>query len=109
MFHSLPAPGNRSRETRSQKPQAGAGATTGPNQAHLISLSETIKQKREDIFQNESLNATLDEEALERLRQRLGALDHRQITAWRVMNPARRLEPAWRVTRRMQGNPRLGR
>jgi len=71
------------------------------------------------------------------LRQRLGSLDPRQIAAWRAMRPARRLELAfqayqfaldtvrlterqrhpdlspgelaWRVTRRMQGNPRLGR
>jgi hypothetical protein len=70
------------------------------------------------------------------LRQRLGTLDPRQIAAWRAMSPARRLEMAfqayqfaldtvrlterqrhpdlppdemaWRVTRRMQGNPKLG-
>ena len=70
-------------------------------------------------------------------RQRLEPLDPRQIAAWRAMSPARRLELAfqacqfaldivclteknqypdlspeelaWRVTRRMQGNPRLGR
>lgn len=80
---------------------------------------------------------TLREEAIEALRQRLGRLDWRQIMAWRRMSPARRLELAfqayqfaldvvrlterrnhpdlppdelaWRVTRRMQGNPRLGR
>jgi hypothetical protein len=68
---------------------------------------------------------------------RLGALDRRQIMAWRRMGPARRLdlafqayqfaldvvrlserrfhprlgpeELAWRVTRRMQGNLNLGR
>ena len=88
--------------------------------------------------------ATLDEptnlsgeDMVEALQRRLGRLDRRQITAWREMNPARRLELAfqayqlaldtvrlterqnhpdlspeelaWRVTRRMQGNPRLGR
>ncbi len=73
----------------------------------------------------------------EALRLRLGALDRRQIAAWRAMTPARRLEIAfqayqfaldavrltetrrypdllpeelaWRVTRRIQGNSRLGR
>jgi hypothetical protein len=71
------------------------------------------------------------------LRRRLGELHPRQITAWRAMTPARRLELAfqayqfalevvrlterrahpglspeelaWRVTRRMQGDPTLGR
>jgi len=74
---------------------------------------------------------------VESLRRRLGRPDPRQIAAWRVMSPARRLEIAfqayqcardpvrlterqrhpdlspdelaWRVTRRMQGNPKLGR
>jgi len=78
-----------------------------------------------------------DSEAIEALRRRLGALDPRQVAAWRAMTPARRLELAfqayrlaleavrvterqahpdlspeelaWRVTRRMQGDPRLGR
>jgi len=73
----------------------------------------------------------------EALRRRLGAPDPRQIAAWRAMSPARRLElafqayqfaldavrlterqrhpdlpadeMAWRVTRCMQGNPKLGR
>jgi hypothetical protein len=68
--------------------------------------------------------------------QRLEPLDPRQVAVWRAMSPARRLELAfqayqfaldvvrltekkahpdlspdelaWRVTRRMQGNPRLG-
>jgi len=71
------------------------------------------------------------------LDERLGILDKRQIMIWRAMTPARRLEIAfqayqfaieivrlterrrhpelspeelaWRVTRRMQGDPRLGR
>jgi hypothetical protein len=79
----------------------------------------------------------IDESAVEALRQRLGPLDSRQIAIWRTMEPLRRLELAfqayqfaldtvrlterqrhthispdefaWRVTRRMQGNPRLGR
>lgn len=79
----------------------------------------------------------LGDDAVEALRRRLGGLDPRQIAAWREMSPARRLEMAfqayqfaldtvrlterrnhpdlspeelaWRVTRRMQGNPRLGR
>ena len=69
--------------------------------------------------------------------QRLEPLDPRQVAAWRAKSPARRLELAfqayqfaldivrltekkahpdlspeelaWRVTRRMQGNPGLGR
>jgi hypothetical protein len=73
----------------------------------------------------------------ESLRRRLGQPDPRQIAAWRAMSPFRRLEIAfqayqfaldtvrlterqrhpdlpadklaWRVTRRMQGNPKLGR
>ena len=77
------------------------------------------------------------EDAVEALRRRLGRLDPRQVAAWREMSPARRLEMAfqayqfaldavrlterqnhpnlspeelvWRVVRRMQGNPRLGR
>jgi hypothetical protein len=87
-----------------------------------------------DIAPHGSVN---DEDAIEALRRRLGKLDQRQIAAWREMSPARRLEMAfqayqfaldavrlteqqshpdlspgelaWRVTRRMQGNPRLGR
>jgi len=80
---------------------------------------------------------TGNEDAIEALRQRLGRLDPRQVAIWREMSPARRLELAfqayqfaldavrlteqrnhpdlspdelaWRVTRRMQGNPRPGR
>lgn len=75
--------------------------------------------------------------AVEALHQRQGRPDPRQVAAWRAMSPARRLELAfqayqfaldtvrlterrrhpdltpdelaWRVTRRMQGNPKLGR
>ncbi len=71
------------------------------------------------------------------LEERIGPLDRQQVAIWRAMTPARRLEIgfqlyqfaldairaserrrhpdlspeelAWRVTRRMQGNPRLGR
>jgi hypothetical protein len=78
-----------------------------------------------------------ESETVEALQRRLGRLDPRQIAVWRAMTPARRLEVAfqayqfaldtvrlterqnhphlspeelaWRVTRRMQGNPRLGR
>jgi len=74
---------------------------------------------------------------VESLRRRLGQPDPRQVAVWRAMSPARRLEIAfqayqfaldtvrlterqrypdlppdelaWRVTRRMQGNPKLGR
>jgi hypothetical protein len=77
------------------------------------------------------------EDASRTLHQRLGAIDPRQVAAWRAMTPARRLElvfqayqlaldlvrlteqqrhpdPSpddlvWRVARRMQGNPTLGR
>ena len=75
-------------------------------------------------------------DAIEALSRRLGRLDPQQIAIWRAMGPARRLELAfqayqfaldvvrlterqrhpdlspdelaWRVTRRMQGNPHLG-
>ena len=71
------------------------------------------------------------------LTKQLGSLDPRQVAAWRQMSPSQRLdiafqayqlaldtvrlterqrhpdmspnEFAWRVTRRMQGDPKLGR
>lgn len=74
---------------------------------------------------------------IEQLRQRLGPLEPQQIAAWRQMTPTQRLNLAfqayqfaldavrlterrrhpnlskeelnWRVTRRMQGNQKLGR
>lgn len=74
---------------------------------------------------------------IDRLYDRLGALDRQQIVAWQKMSPAERLNIAfqvyqfaleavrlterqrypdlppdefnWRVTRRMQGNQKLGR
>jgi len=77
------------------------------------------------------------DDRIENLRRRLGKLDPRQVTAWRAMSPARRLdlafqayqfaldtlrlterrrhpdlppdELAWRITRRMQGDSKLGR
>ena len=77
------------------------------------------------------------EDTIERLRRRLGPLHSEQIRAWQQMSPARRLELAcqayhtalqivrlreraehpdlteaeldWRITRRMQGDWRLGR
>ena len=80
--------------------------------------------------------AAVSEDVVDSLRRRMGRLDPRQITAWRAMSPARRLELAfqayqfaldavrtnerqrhpelspeelaWRVTRRMQGDPGLG-
>jgi hypothetical protein len=79
----------------------------------------------------------LRDEAAEALEQRLGPLDPRQVAIWRAMSAVRRLELAfqayqlaldivrlterrehpdlsseelaWRVTRRMQGDPNLGR
>jgi hypothetical protein len=82
-------------------------------------------------------SAGAEADAIESLRLRLGRLDRRQVVVWRAMSPARRLELAfqsyqfaldvvrlterqrhpdlppdelaWRITRRMQGNPRLGR
>jgi hypothetical protein len=82
-------------------------------------------------------NELPSDETTEALRRRLGPLDPRQVAAWRAMSPARRLELAfqayqfaldtvrlterrrhpdlspdelaWRVTRRMQGDPKLGR
>ena len=80
--------------------------------------------------------STPKEETIAALRLRIGKLDPQQVAAWRAMTPARRLEIAfqayqfaldtvrlterrnhpelspeelaWRVTRRMQGDPRLG-
>ena len=80
---------------------------------------------------------TSQRESIEALRKRLGAVDMRQILAWRQMTPVQRLEIAfqayqfaletvqlteqrrasdlspeqlaWRATRRMQGNQKLGR
>lgn len=77
------------------------------------------------------------DDTLEAWRRRIGTLEPRQIAAWRAMTPAQRLdlacqayqfalevvrlterrnhpdlsaeELAWRVTRRMQGDRRLGR
>ena len=79
----------------------------------------------------------VSDDAVDSLRRRMGTLDPRQIAAWRALSPARRLELAfqayqfaldavrtterqrhpdlspeelaWRVTRRMQGDPKLGR
>ena len=80
---------------------------------------------------------SVEKEPIESLLRRLGKPDQRQVQAWRAMTPARRLEIAfqlyqfalevvrvterrrythlsadelaWRVTRRMQGDPTLGR
>ena len=77
------------------------------------------------------------DDAVEQIHRLLGSLDRRQIAVWRKMSPARRLELAfqayqfalevvrlterhahpdlspealnWRITRRMQGDPCLGR
>jgi hypothetical protein len=86
---------------------------------------------------NRKLTDPAENDVIEALRRRLGRLDPHQIMTWRAMSPARRLELAfqayqfaldvvrlterqrhpdlspddlaWRVTRRMQGNLRLGR
>ena len=88
--------------------------------------------KEMDITQNQNPS-----DPIEQLRQRLGRLEPQQITAWRQMTPAQRLDLAfqayqfvleavrlterrrhpnlseeelnWRVTRRIQGNQKLGR
>ena len=98
--------------------------------------SEACESMDKDVALDEPTSPSGDD-AVEALRQRLGKLDHCQIAAWREMSPARRLELAfqayqfaldavrlterrnhpdlspeelaWRVTRRMQGNLRLGR
>ena len=90
-----------------------------------------------NIALDEPTNPSSCDDVVEVLRRRLGRLDQRQIAAWRGMSPARRLELAfqayqfaldavrlterrnhpdlspeelaWRVTRRMQGDPTLGR
>ena len=88
-------------------------------------------------FMEDELTDPSGGDAVEALRWRLSKLDQHQITAWREMSPARRLELAfqahqfaldavrlteqrnnpdlspeelaWRVTRRMQGDLTLGR
>jgi hypothetical protein len=88
------------------------------------------------MLDNLTHNRDERDDAVEALSRRLGRLDPRQVAIWRAMSPARRLELAfqayqlvleavrlterqrhpdlppgelaWRVTRRMQGNPRLG-
>lgn len=90
-----------------------------------------------ESFTEDELTDPSRDDTIETLRRRLGELDQRQIVAWREMSPARRLalafqayqfaldavrlterrnhpdlspeELAWRVTRRMQGDPKLGR
>jgi len=102
----------------------------------LFVKSEACVSMDKDVALDEPTSPSGDD-AVEALRQRLGKLDQRQIAAWREMSPARRLELAfqayqfaldavrlterrnhpdlspeelaWRVTRRMQGNPMLGR
>jgi hypothetical protein len=99
-------------------------------------MEATEMSVKEDTALDE-LSSPVVDDAIESLRRRLGRLDPHQIAAWRGMSPARRLELAfqayqftldavrlterwnhpdlppdelaWRVTRRMQGNPRLGR
>ena len=79
----------------------------------------------------------VSDDAVVSMRHRLGRLDPRQVAAWRAMTPPQRLELvfqayqfaldavrttekqrhpdlspeelAWRVTRRMQGDQKLGR
>ena len=87
-------------------------------------------------LETSELDAITDS-AVESLHRRLGRLDPRQVAIWRAMSHAQRLEVAfqayqfaldtvrlterqrhpdlfpdelaWRVTRRMQGDPTLGR
>jgi hypothetical protein len=98
-------------------------------------MNSAERMDKEDRSHDALINPP-DDDAVEALRRRLGRLDPRQIAAWRGMSPARRLELAfqayqfaldvvrvterrrhpdlppeelaWRVTRRMQGNPKLG-
>jgi serine/threonine protein kinase len=102
-----------------------------------ISGSKIGEMSVEEDAVPDKLSDSVTDEAVESLCRRLGRLDPCQIAAWRAMSPARRLELAfqayqfaldvvrlterqrnpdlspddlaWRVTRRMQGNPRLGR
>lgn len=90
-----------------------------------------------ECFTEDELTDPSGDDAIEALRRRLGELDQRQVVVWQEMSPIRRLELAfqayqfaldavrlterqnhpdlspeelaWRVTRRMQGNPTLGR
>jgi hypothetical protein len=100
------------------------------NERHLVRMDKTMDM-------SDKPNEQPHDATPEALRWRLGAPDPRQIAAWRAMSPARRLElafqaypfaleaarlterqrcpdlpadgMAWRVTRHMQGNPKLGR
>jgi hypothetical protein len=95
------------------------------------------KRAPSDVESAPENRGTVPDDVVESLRQRLGRLDPLQVAIWRTMSPARRLELAfqayqfaldtvrlterrnhpdlspeelaWRVTRRMQGDPRLGR
>lgn len=101
----------------------------------IIVNEQSTRVKR--MSGNGDLKKTSEQDAVEALRRRLGKLEPQQIAAWRGMSPARRLELAfqayqfaldvvrlterqrhpdlpaqelaWRVTRRMQGDARLGR
>ena len=108
----------------------------GPFISHEEVWRERMKRRGvndvESMYENTDVIASV-----ESLHRRLGRPDLRQIAAWRAMSPARRLEIAfqayqfaldtvrlteqqrhpdlpsdelaWRVTRRMQGDPKLGR
>jgi hypothetical protein len=103
---------------------------------HGIIVHEFSTQVKR-VSGNADPKKTSEQDAVEALRRRLGKLEPGQIAAWRGMSPARRLELAfqayqfaldvvrlterqrhpdlpdqelaWRVTRRMQGDARLGR
>jgi hypothetical protein len=103
----------------------------------MVNLKRRRKMQEDTAADKAAGSARVEDDAIEVLNRRLGRLDPRQIAAWRSMSPARRLELAfqayqfaldsvrlterqrhpglpaeeliWRVTRRMQGDPRLGR
>ena len=100
-------------------------------------LKRKVKITMSEPTTSEKGTASPEGDTIEALQRRIGRLDPRQIAAWQAMAPARRLEIAfqayqfaleavrlterrarpdlspeelaWRVTRRMQGDPRLGR
>ncbi len=94
-------------------------------------------KRQENRATTDNLTEQPADDPVEVMRRRVGRLDPIQVKIWRQMTPAQRLdiafqayqfaldivrmterqkhpnlsptELAWRVTRRMQGNPKLGR
>ena len=68
---------------------------TSPLHQSSLCYQGVSMQKR---FTEDELTDPPGDDAIEALRRRLGKLDQRQISAWREMSPARRLEIAFQLT-----------